>query len=320
MASQNGHRSDYQKVLSLSFKLAPSIGKVSRKDIFKLVRARTVLFGSLDDDVRGFLLIALLRFLVLKKTVGLFLRPQSCFERKKLSSWLKCLIFYLISRCPKISVISIVPFRIEPKFHKVANQSVTDPQMWDRTILPPAPCSNFRQQIRAFAGKRRLLAFIGVASASKGLLELLDIMALPHFDRSICVVFVGPVPKETADLLAQAENLGAMVVGRFVSNAELDSVYQEADLIWSAYRPGYDQASGNFGRAIQSGKIPVVRRGALIERQARQMGYPVVAIDFDYLAQGAESLRSLPPLGDPGLTNAIQTWRLEFIDVLKRSL
>ena len=83
---------------------------------------------------------------------------------------------------------------------------------------------------------------------------------------------------------------GAMVVDRHLSDPELESLYGVADMIWACYRPDYDQASGVFGRAFQTGKPSLVRSGSVIEQYADYVGAKVLAIDYGDAARAVEAM------------------------------
>lgn len=51
---------------------------------------------------------------------------------------------------------------------------------------------------------------------------------------------------------------------RIVTDDEILRLYKVADLAWCCYAPDYDQASGVFGRALQTGVEPVVREGRVL--------------------------------------------------------
>lgn len=320
MASSEGHRDDYQRVLSKALDLEPSTGRVSAKNFLQLVRAKALLFGSLDDDVRGFLFIAFARLLAGKKTAGLFLRPQSCFSPSGVRAKIKHSIFRLTSKIPLVSVCTIIPFELEPDYRQVARQGLADPQLWDREILPFNPSTEFAEQLKQMARGRRIIAFIGTASPFKGVDEIRTMMAHPHWNDSVCVIFAGRVPEDVFDMLRELEILGAVLIPRFISNVELAALYHVADFIWAAYQTGYDQASGNFGRAMQGGKIPIVRQGALIARLAHFIDYPVLEIDFQELPKCIASLQGpLPQSGGPPVVQ-MNRWRDQFVETMKSLL
>lgn len=320
MASKGGHREDYQRVLSEVLDLESSVGRVSARNFMALVRARSLLFGTLDDDVRGFVLIALARMIVGKKTAALFLRPQSCFSPSGLQAKVKHSIFRFFARSRFVAVSTILPFDVEPHYQQVAKYGLADPQLWDRNVLPFAPSAGFAQELKEIAGDRKIMAFIGTASPFKGVAQICEMMAEPTWDHSVCVMFAGHVPDAALPLIKRAEQLGAVVFPRFVSSQELDAIYAVADLIWAGYQPGYDQASGNFGRALQLGKIPVVREGTLIARLARLIEYPVVTVDFDNLHPAISRIQGLA-VGSPAVPEGnIARWERDFRSAMAASL
>ena len=320
MSTKGGHREDYQRVLSETFGLEPSVGRVGASNFLMLVRAKTLLFGTLDDDVRGFVLVAIARMIIGRKTAALFLRPQSCFFPSGLQAKVKYALFHFFAKSRSVSVCTILPFDLEPRYQQVAKYGLADPQLWDRNVMPFAPLEDFARELKAAAGRRKIMAFIGTASPFKGVSQICEMMADPSWDDSVCVIFVGRVPQEVSSLIMKAEGLGAVVIPRFISNDELDGIYEVSDLIWAAYHPGYDQASGNFGRAIQSGKVPVVRAGTLIARLAKHLDYPAVAIDFNNLQDAISNIQSFAAMARAAPEDQIAQWELEFKAAMLASL
>lgn len=320
MASSGGHREDYQRVLSRILGLEPSTGKVSPRNVITLVRAERLLFGTLDDDVRGFVLIALARMMLGKKTAALFLRPHSCFGPSGLQTKVKHTIFAFFARSRNVSVCTILPFELEPRYREVATYGLADPQLWDRQILPFEPSTDCVRRLKKEAGRRKIMAFIGTASPFKGVAQICEMMAHNAWDDSVCVVFAGRVPDDTQRYVRKAEKRGAVVFPRFVSNDELDAIYEVADLVWAGYEPGYDQASGNFGRALQFGKVPVVRSGTMIARLARLMNYPVIAVDFDDPAKSVSALQAPLTATSAAPDDQIAQWQSDFVEAMAKSL
>jgi hypothetical protein len=315
-----GHRGDYAALLADLFGLEVSVGRVTLKNIRQMVAAERLLFGTLDDDYLGFFLVAAIRALLRRKTAGIFLRPQTCFHADGIWFRLKRAIFALLRKSRYASVFTIIRFDLAPEYRLVASSGVADPQLWDRLCTPFEPSADFSRRIRDAAGSRRILAFIGTASAFKGIAELRDLMSQPDWgSASICVVLVGRVPGESAAIVEDMQRLGAVVHPSFVSNAELDSVYAEADMIWACYSPGYDQASGNFGRALQAGKIPVVRNGTLIEKLAKSIGYSSISLCLQNPASDMRDLMRSEPAGLPPLRQ-MTLWRDEFVNEVEQAL
>ena len=115
------------------FGLAPSTGRVKLANLRRLIGARELLFGTIDDDTAGFFLVAMLRAVLRRRTVGLYLRPQSCFQSQALLSRVKRAAFALLKRVHSVSVFTIVPFSVAPEFAQVADDGLIDPQLWDLT-------------------------------------------------------------------------------------------------------------------------------------------------------------------------------------------
>jgi len=286
MRSLGGHRREYQDLFSALFDLAPSTGRVQLANLRHLLLARALLFGTLDDDYAGFFLIALLRAALGRRTVGIFLRPQTCFQSSALRFRIKKAVFAHLRKVRPVSVFTIMPFSVAPQLAEVADRGLLDPHLWDMAESDArATDAAFSAQISAAAGGRRVLAFVGTASTIKGVTLLRDMMAGPDWPGGdILVVVAGRFPDETEPLAREFEALGALVISRFISDAELRALYSGADFVWACYRPDYDQASGIFGRAVQTGRIPVLRAGSLIARFARQNG--IAAVELDWASPG----------------------------------
>ncbi len=321
MTSSSGHRGDYQSVLGVLFGLKPSLGRVTSANLPSLCKSEALMFGSIDDDQPGFLRTALHRAMRGKRTVGLFLRPQSCFTGNLLKAWIKRILFNALRRSNYISVCTIVPFEVAPEYREVAKEGLSDPQIWDRMLVPFDPSTEFVDTLRERARGRRILAFIGSPSWFKSPDKLLDLMQQDGWDEAgICVVVVGKVAEESRALVQRLEASGAVVYARFISNEELDAVYEVADFIWACYHPDYDQASGNFGRALQAGKIPIVREGTLIESIAADIGHPVIAIDHEAPLNNLPRRLEQASLNDAPPTDWIKAQMKHFVTAVERAL
>lgn len=325
MRSHGGHRQEYQELFAALFGLAPSTGRVGLANLRRLVAARAVLFGTIDDDYAGFFLTALLRALLGRRTVGLFLRPHACLRSKALRNRVKKTAFALLKRVRPVSVFTIMPFSIAPEFAQVADDGLVDPQLWDLANVPADAINpEFSAKIAAAAGGRHILAFVGTASAIKGIGRLRDLIADPNWPSDeIFVVAAGRFPDGNGASADEFAALGALALPRFISDGELPALYVEADLIWANYRPDYDQASGIFGRAVQTGRTPVVRAGSLIARFARRNN--ISAVELDWAAPPHECLSALT-----GQVSAMQKvtvpeekiayWKQDFIAKLRAAL
>lgn len=314
MTAQTGHRQEYLELFSKIFDLEPSVGKVGSSNLISLIRAPRLFFGSLDDDYLGFFFVALLRALLCRRTVGLFLRPQTCFQSSKLRYRVKKAAFAALKCVHPISVFTIVPFAVAPDYAKIADAGVIDPQMWDKADVKGCSDEALAERIRIAAQGRRVLAFVGTANAIKGIEFLRDIVAEGTWaSDKVFVVVAGRFPDNLERIASVLENSGALVMARFISDAELDAIYEAADLIWACYRPDYDQASGIFGRSVQRSKMPVVRADSLIARLARDIGVP--ALELDYAAPNSAAQRLVTNYQSISVDRAriIKCWKHDFI-------
>jgi hypothetical protein len=325
MRSHGGHRQEYQELFAALFDLSPSTGRVGPTNLRRLVAARAMLFGTIDDDYAGFFMTALLRALLGRSTVGLFLRPQVCLQSKALRNRVKKAAFAFLKRVRPVSVFTIVPFSIAPEFAQVADDGLVDPQLWDLAKTPAGAIdAEFSVHIAAAAGGRRILAFVGTASPIKGIGLLRDLIADPNWPSDeLFVVAAGRFPDGNGASADEFAALGALALPRFISDAELQALYAGADLIWACYRPDYDQASGIFGRAVQTGRTPVLRAGSLIARFARQND--ISAVELDCAAPPQERLSALTEqvaAAQKAMVpeEKIAQWKQEFIAKLRVAL
>lgn len=288
----DGHRQSYQAIVSKWLDVDPLYGRVNMRLLGKMVRAPRLIFSTIDDNYFTFILIALVRAICGRRTVGIFLRPAQCFTGTRFYHRWKRRAFAMLRRVRSIAVLTIVPFAVRPEFASVARDWIHDPQMWDvgerNRIVPVTPLG---QSLEKAASGRRILCFVGGVSAIKGIEFLRDIACADTgiADRYLVAV-MGKPDAESVGFMEELAACGAMVVDRHLSDPELESLYGVADMIWACYRPDYDQASGVFGRAFQTGKPSLVRSGSVIEQYADYVGAKVLAIDYGDAARAVEAM------------------------------
>ncbi len=315
MGSLLGHRRAYQNLFIKLFDMKPSHGRVGRRNFGRLVGSDALLFGTIDDDYSGFFAVALTRALLGRRTVGLFIRPQTCFRHDALIYRFKKWAFMALKPIPLISVFTIVPFSAAPQYKMIATGGVIDPQMWDLNEIRLETLDlTLAENIRSVAKGRRVLAFIGTVNIGKGIEFLRGLTMSPTWPHDkILVVVAGHFPEGTQHLVKELINCGALVINRFISDSELSTLYAEADFIWACYRPDYDQASGIFGRALQLMKIPVVRSGSLIAAITHHL--PVSAIELEYgdIGEATKLTTSCTNCYDgAAFATTIATWKHDF--------
>lgn len=284
MASLSGHRESYQTLFVRLFGLEPSVGKVSRYNFSDLLAAGSLLFGTIDDDYKGFFVVSLVRAFLGRRTVGLFLRPQTCFGLRALRYSFKKFAFKVLKHVPLVSVFTIIPFSVAPQYKKVATAGVTDPQLWDMEMDTVAPRdAELANRISRLADGRRVLVFVGTVSSIKGIEFLYDMVSAPAWPHEqILTLIAGKFSSETQHLSTKFSSFGALVLNRFISDDEIQTIYTSADFVWACYRKDYDQSSGIFGRAVQFGKTPVVRSGSLIAGIAHTFSIDVIELEVSF--------------------------------------
>lgn len=278
ISNPSGHRSAYRDLLALELGCGTLTGPAKRY-FLTLLRSPKVLFATLDGDIDRFLLIALLRCLLLRRTCGLFIGPLNYVGKPHtFRHELRALGFRLLKRLPLVSVLSVIPHSIRPELARITSGWIHDPQLWDllSSQLISLPITNLSREITAQKGSRTVVLFLGKGSHRKGLPDLVRLVR--GIEGEMLVVVAGRIMEECKSDAQELIDRGMIVEDRFISDEELLSLYGVADRVWCVYRPDYDQASGVFGRAVQLGVTPIIRAGTVLDDYASFMG--VEAIRF----------------------------------------
>ena len=320
-----GHRTSYLQTCSKMFSLLQVCQRLDYSLFMRLLNARRLLFVTIDDAPIGFLLVAVARAMIRRPTVGLFLGVQRCLDRD-LRALVKRAIYRCVKRIPGLTLGTISPFNVYPSYANFANVGVCDPQYWDLIIggeIQSNLSSMLSEQVRRQADGRRVMVILGRLGTNKGL----DVIArtltnTPDINRRVLVVCAGPSTSETSSTLTKLRNAGALVVNRYITDVELGSLYSISTFVWSCYAPGYDHASGIFGRAVQYGRIPIVRSGSVIAKFAQAYDLPHTAVDFGDEKQLIRVLESelaerfSPELGLDRRRELLCGWRTHFQQAL----
>lgn len=79
VTQMGGHHGSYCQLFGGLLGLEVSLGRIGKDEFRRLVAAQELFFATLDDDVRGFVVVALTRATLGRKTAAIFMRPQSSF-------------------------------------------------------------------------------------------------------------------------------------------------------------------------------------------------------------------------------------------------
>lgn len=309
VSSESGHRRGYRDLFSGMLGLTPETGPLRGAGRFaRMVSAPYVLIATMECDYLGALSLMVVRSLLGRPSSGLLLRPQTCF----LPGWrfaAKRIVLRVAKRLPRQKILSIVPFSIRPEFARIATDWIHDPELWDLSArgLKAMPETDLSQKVAAQAAGRPILAVLGAVSGLKGFARLHRmLLQTPNFAEQIHVIIAGRISSEMRELAKELSCLGAHVEDRSLSDDELLSLYGVASIAWCCYDPEYDQASGIFGRAVQTSVMPILRYGSILEAQARELGVSYVALGEMTVAEliknlpmhEVKSIRQLVPQND----------------------
>jgi hypothetical protein len=296
ISNTDGHRRSYQTLFLKLLGGTGSSGRIRGARFWRLVRAPKVFFATIDDDYFGFAAVALVRMAIFRPTMGLFLRPQQCFQNdRKIVYFIKRYAFKIIRKIPKITVMLIVPIDVHPNYEEIADDWIYDPQLWDLTFekkkLTP-PETEISKRIERERGSKKVLSYIGHASNIKGFDIISDaIIKNPDVAKDLLFVVGGKISEECTLAAKKLEEMGMIVINRYVTDQEILSIYGATDLVWCCYDVNYDQASGIFGRAIQMQRLTVVRKGSIIDKTSEMIG--VEPIKWDSTLSPGDNLKNI---------------------------
>lgn len=293
-----GHRAQYVDLLGQLFPV-----RRVRFNWGVLADRNPVLVPLIEDSLGLYALVGILRSLIGRRTAGLLFRPGAAISAQTLRHRVKRFVLRLLRLLPRIQTLTILPFAVEPRFAEIADGWIYDPQIWDLHWPEPmmdTPAGGvLAAAIRKAAGGRPICCAVGRQDADKGFDQFAAIYAAaPPLRDAMLFAYGGKVAPSCEATAAEFAALGGYGVNRFIDDAELLDFYVCADLVWCAYAPDYDQASGILGRAMQLGIPVAVRGGSLIHRLCQIEGLPHVVVDQDIIWQSIAP----PPLHEaPGV-------------------
>lgn len=290
----DGHRGQYNAMLCALFdaRHAPFGPAV-------LVDPRPVLTPQIEHAPVRFFTTCLIRACLGRRTVGLLLRPLPSLYGASPRLRLKRAGLRLLRRLSKAQVLTIVPFEIDTDLSSIAHGWIHDLQNWDfgrGTNQDEVAGQCLTADLETRAAGRKICCAIGGQSREKGFDRFCAMWnSKPELRNRFLFAYGGKV---TADCAAEAESFarsGGCAFDRFISDGELRGLFQAADLVWCAYDPGYDQASGILGRAMQHGVPVVVRSGSVVEKLCRLAAHPFL-LEADVATTDRHSLPEPMPL------------------------
>jgi hypothetical protein len=219
--------------------------------------------------------------------------------------------------------MTILPFSVEPCFAEIADGWIYDPQLWDldddawqRVARGERALS---KGIRKVAGDRRVCVAIGRQDSGKGFDRFVELYLRNHpLRQSMLFAYGGSVAEAVMPFVELFEQAGGYSQNRFVTDDELLDLYSSSDMVWCAYNPDYDQASGILGRAIQLGLPVIVRRDSFVHRMCQIENIPHLDIDSDVDWRKFETVAEKQSF--EAATSRANTMRLESLRRLNQAL
>lgn len=317
---EDGHRREY---IALFQQMAANGGVAFETSPLRFARAwspAAIFSPMLEEHTGKFLAVAILRALVGRRSCALMFRPGEAVRSKAPKHVLKKWLLKVARALPAITIVTIMPFDLDPAFAEIADDWIHDPQLWDLSPDQASVETMLARDIRAAAGGRPVVVALGGQSRDKGFDFLADTWAAkPGVRDAWLFVAAGKVAKASREKADQFAEQGGFLVDRFVSDEELRDLYRQAATIWACYSPEYDQASGIFGRAVQTGKPVVVRQGAYVERLAEILEHPTLAVPWDDPEGVAAALQATPAPADKPAAK-VKAMRARSVAVLSRAL
>lgn len=284
-----GHHDDY---LRLFHKLADRMNvpvTIKSRGFTSIFVREPIFFTMLEYAPVDFALTSLCRALMGRSTSALLFRAAELTAPRSLRLRLKRVLLKIVRRFPKCRVMTILPFTVDPRFAEIAQAGIYDPQLWDMEVLGGsgrnvAPSSELVAQIDAVAAGRKVVVAMGLQNHEKGFDFLAKIWSGADGEalrRKYLFVVAGIVAASSAEMAREFCLQGGLLIDRRLATEEMQALYRRAALIWSCYAPYYNQASGIYGRAIQSGVPVIVRHGSYLATLSEHIGYPAVELRWD---------------------------------------
>jgi len=273
----------------------------------------------LEEYTVRFLIVAWMRALWGRRSCALMFRPGEVVRSTSPRHLIKKLMLKAVRPFPTVTIATILPFELDPAFSAIADDWIHDPQLWDLDPESGGGSTPIASELRHRAANRPIVAAIGAQNQGKGFDFFADLWACDARVREQRLfVAAGKVAEASKPAADAFEAAGGLLIDRFISDAELLDLYHEASQVWGCYAPDYDQASGIFGRSVQTGRPVLVRQDSYMERLAGLLGHPVTALPWDAPAEAAAMLLAsstdAPPAGQ------VAAMRSRSVQVLGRAL
>ncbi|BBO56868.1 hypothetical protein [Cobetia sp. AM6] len=329
VSNLSGHRRSYLALFSNMFQLIPQSGPIFGSKFISLCTTKKLIFATIDDDYFGFTMVSIIRALLGLRTVGIFLRPKQCFLDDKLIYKVKRLLFQGLVKLPGLTITSIIPHDLCPEYVKISNNWIHDPQLWDIDTGIVKPKRDAFSDLFIHDDKNvKVLSFIGTVNIIKGFMFLYSMVKYdPSLAKKIKIVVAGKVDVACQDAAEELKGYGVLIIDKYLTDEEINDLYNISNFIWCCYHPSYDQASGIYGRSFQNNKRPIVRNKSLISKYKKYTGTNDIVIEYGDDKAASELLinESQKKVNDDISSNRIVgeiigQWKEESVKLIEGSL
>lgn len=222
------------------------------------------------------MLIALLRAILGKRTTAICMSGTWYLDRKRsVRSTFALGVFRALHVLGRLELFCIVPYKLMPKVSKTTSDWILDLLLWNlpaEVADAKAQANQLSDRIRRIAAGRKILLYAGSASRRK---QFQQLPALAESLASeILLVAAGKVDEDCRADVSKLQDLGMVMLGRFVTDEELITLFGTADYVWCCYDET-QLSSGIFGLAVQLRKKAIVRKGSYPDRLAQFLSHPV---------------------------------------------
>jgi glycosyltransferase involved in cell wall biosynthesis len=298
-----GHREEYNVLFECEFRKLGYAPVFANRPSARLFNAN-VFFLVIDDDIILFIACALMSVFTGKRVGGLLFRPAQCFYSDRVKYRIKYYVFCLLRKIQNVYVLTVLPFSIDPRLAKIARGWVYDPQLWDgRADRGPSEVATttLAQDVLGRAGGRKIIVMLGGLQPEKGFDFFSDVWgSCAAVRQRYLFVAAGELARVSEGSAERLRGAGGVVIDRFISEQELHALYRIADIVWAAYAPNRDQASGIAGRAFQFGVPILLRRGSYLAKLMHDLHHPVIEVEWDATQDVAAKLAA--PEAEPART------------------
>jgi hypothetical protein len=301
----DGHRANYVKIISRLFDAESLIAPV-RPSLSRLLAARYLFLPTFESAPLPFFLLAVTRAVFNRPTATIMIRGHIAHPGRPVWNFMRQAVRRIMQYFSAIRIFRIAPAG-PGTLARTGGVAIEDPEFWDlpRAVVENPGTTDLSCRVVQAAAGRTVLMVLGTLDMMKGLAFLEEILGHPDWQDagSLCIVCAGPLSPDVAEKCPVLVAKSVVFEARYLTDAEIFSLYPVSDILWCCYSPDYDMSSGIFGRALQFDRPTVVRAGSLLEKMQRQSGRGV-ALAYGDAGMAIRSLATADWTNDSRTGNA----------------